>query len=125
MVNMGILAASLTKYNFTPSQFEELAALVRRRILSVSSPEMIYIFGSHARTSITGLSDLDIAIIFKNKDILKKEKKIILNSKLFLDYSTDLLFYSYDEFEKKSSLWGVSSIIKQEGKIIYDKRTEV
>jgi len=122
---MGILAESLSKYSLSDSQFKELACLVRARILSVCSPEFIYIFGSYARGSISGTSDLDLAIIFENKEILKKQKKLILNSKLFLDYSTDFLFFTREEFEKKSSLWGVCTIIKSEGKVIYDKRTEV
>lgn len=122
---MGILAASLSMHTVSDSQLEELACLIRTRILSVSSPEIIYIFGSYARGSISGTSDLDLAIIFENQELLKTQKKIILNSKLFLDYSTDLLFFSREEFEKKSSLWGVCTIIKNEGKIIYDKRTEI
>lgn len=122
---MGILAASLSMHSVSDAQFEELACLIRTRILSVSSPEVIYIFGSYARGSISGTSDLDLAIIFETQEILKIQKKRILNSKLFLDYSTDILFFTRDEFEKKSSLWGICTIIKNEGKIIYDKRTEV
>lgn len=122
---MSILAATLSKYLLTSSQYEELTSLIRTRILSISSPEMIYIFGSYARGTISGTSDLDLAIIFENQEQLIRQKKIILNSKLFLDYSTDLLFFTRDEFEKKSALGGVCTIIKNEGKIIYDKRTKI
>lgn len=122
---MGFLAASLTQCSFSASQFEELSKLVRNRIQSVSSPDLIIIFGSYARGKITGTSDLDIAILFNDRDTLRIQKKIILNSKLFLDYSSDILFYTCDDFEKKASLGGVCAIIKNEGIIIYDKRAKI
>lgn len=78
-----------------------MTKLVRERILSVSSPSKIYIFGSYAQGKISETSDIDIAILFENSDHLKKNKKLILNGKLFLNYSTDLLFFTLDEFKKK------------------------
>jgi predicted nucleotidyltransferase len=67
---MGILAANLSRPNLSVSQFEELASLVRNRILSVSSPQRIYIFGSYARGTPNEASDLDLAIIFENQELL-------------------------------------------------------
>lgn len=118
---MSILAATLSKYYLTSSQYEELTSLIRTRILSISSPEMIYIFGSYARGTISGTSDLDLAIIFENQEQLIRQKKIILNSKLFLDYSTDLLFFTRDEFEKKSALGAYAQSLKTKVKLFMTK----
>lgn len=122
---MGILSAHLSKSKLSPSQFENVAELVRSRILSVCAVERIYIFGSYARGTPNDLSDLDIAILFVDREQLKGNKKIILNSKLFLDYPVDFLFYSIDEFSQKAQVGGVCAVIQSEGKIIYDKRTKV
>jgi uncharacterized protein len=120
---MGYLASALTTQLINQSEFDSIAKIVRNRILSICEPERIYIFGSFARGRISKLSDLDIAIFFKTPLELKSKKKLILNSRLFLDYSTDILFYTTEEFEKRASVGGVCSIIQTEGKIIYDKRT--
>jgi predicted nucleotidyltransferase len=122
---MGILATNLSRLNLSASQFEEIATLVRNRIINISSPQRIYIFGSYARGTPMESSDLDLAIIFENQELLKKNKKILLTSKLFLDYSVDYLFYTADVFEMKAEIGGVCSVIKNEGKIIYDKRTKI
>lgn len=122
---MGILAATLKKRHLNSDQFESISRLVRERILSVSTPQIIYIFGSYARGLVSESSDLDIAIIFEKPEEVKEQKKRILNGKLFLDYSTDCLFFSKVDFEKKAQLGGVCLVIKAEGKIIYDQRTKV
>ncbi len=122
---MGKLSAQLAQINILPADFECLAANVRDRILSVSKPLRIYIFGSYARGTTHQFSDLDLAIVFASKEETKKFKKIILNSKLFLDVSVDYLFYSIDDFNKKAQTGGVSFIIKNEGKVIYDQGTKV
>lgn len=122
---MGKLSGQLSRLNLSQSQFDEIADLVRNRILSLCQPQRIYIFGSYARGTPHHFSDLDIAVIFeKNEDVIKG-KKIILRSKLFLDYSVDILFYSIDDFIKKAQTGGVCSLISSEGKIIYDQGTKV
>jgi predicted nucleotidyltransferase len=122
---MGLLASKLKNRNLIPTELNQLTKLVRERILSISSPTKIYIFGSYAQGKIRETSDVDIAILFDDSDYLKKNKKLILNSKLFLDYSTDLLFYTTSEFEKKSALGGVCAEIANKGIVIYDQRTEI
>lgn len=122
---MGILAAKLTKKNLHETDFNRLAVDVQERLLKVSSPEKIYIFGSFAAHKVSLASDLDIAILFSDVDQLKKYKKIILNGKLFLDFSTDLLFFTVKEFEKRSNVGGVCTEIANKGIVIYDKRTKI
>lgn len=122
---MGILAQKLTQKNISDEEFQSIAKMVRDRILSVSQPSQIIIFGSYARKNINELSDIDIAVLFPNKEIAKVEKKVIMNSKLFLDRTVDLLFYVKEEFNKKSQIGGVCTLIEKEGIIIYDQRAKV
>lgn len=122
---MGILAAKLAIHHISTAQFENIADAVRERLLSVCNPQMIYIFGSYGRGVVSSASDLDIAVIFEDSKDLIRQKKRVLNSKLFLDYSTDFLFFSAVDFENKAQIGGVCSLIKKEGKIIYDQRTKI
>jgi predicted nucleotidyltransferase len=122
---MGLLASKINKWDLAPTDLNQLTKLVRERILSVSSPSKIYIFGSYAQGRIRATSDIDIAVLFENTILLKKSKKLILNSKLFLDHSTDLLFYITSEFEKKSAVGGVCAEIANKGIVIYDQGTKI
>jgi predicted nucleotidyltransferase len=122
---MGMLSAKLKTYKLTEDEFAQLAKIVRERILSVAQPTQIYIFGSYARGVLHDASDLDISVVFESSELLKLQKAIILRSKLFIDYPTDMLFYLQSDFENKSEIGGVCAEIKREGKLIYDKRTKV
>lgn len=122
---MGFLAYKLSQKNVTNEDFQRLAADICQRLLKVSSPEKIYIFGSYATGKISEVSDLDIAILFSDKRQLIESKKKILNNKLFLDFFTDILFYTTQDFDKKSLIGGVCAEIYHKGIIIYDKGTKV
>lgn len=122
---MGILASKLTKSNLTNEDVNEISQEVIKRITSNSNPVLIYLFGSAADMSMTMTSDFDFAIIFLDDVDLKKEKKHILNMKLFPDIHLDLLFYKMSDFQRKSDIGGVCWEIKNRGKIIYDQRAKV
>ncbi len=122
---MGILASKLTKSKLTQQEITALSKEVIRRIVSNSNPLQVYIFGSATDQSMTMISDFDFAIIFSNETDLKKEKKHLLNLKLFPDINLDLLFFNVDDFDRKSKIGGVCWEIKNKGKIIYDQRAEV
>ena len=120
---MGILAQKLTQKLISDKDFQILAENIRKRILSVSQPSRIIIFGSYAQKTVHELSDIDIAILFSDKETAKNQKKTILNSKLFLDQFVDLIFYTEEDFTKKSQLGGVCTMIEKEGVVIYDQKT--
>ncbi len=122
---MGLLAAKLKKWTLSTDELEEVISLIKNRLLKVSAPERIYLFGSYSEGTIGATSDLDIAIVFSDVNKLKNERKIILNAHLFLDYSTDLLFFTLAEFNKKSAIGGVCYEITTKGVLIYDKGTKI
>lgn len=122
---MGTLSIKLNPKKLVDADYIRIEKEILARILSVSSPIQIIIFGSIAERTATENSDLDIAVLFSDAENLKKTKKIILNSNLFMDYSVDLLFYSIDTFEKKSRIGGICSEIKNKGKVLYDQRAKV
>lgn len=86
-----------------------------------STPEAVYLFGSAARGGMTTASDIDLAIIFETLGALKRERPIVLEkiARKNLGVPVDLLFFTKDEFNRKSSLGGVCMVIKDDGKQIY------
>lgn len=120
---MGFLASRLTSRKLTQSEIKDLSNSIVDRILRVSQPDQIYLFGSFATGQVTESSDIDVAVIYCDKEALKAQKKLILHSKLFLDHSIDFLFFSNLEFLEKSRVGGVCNEILNNGCLIYDKRT--
>ena len=122
---MGLLAQKLTPNKWTTAQLDQLSSNVVQRVCSVSSPRRIIWFGSSFRNEMNGLSDFDFAILFSDKESLKKGKKSILTKQLFTDINVDLLFYTTEEFNKKSHIGGICWEIHHSGKVIYDQRAEI
>lgn len=96
---MGILALKLTKSKPTQEEITAISKEVLHRIVSNSNPLLVYLFGSATDQSMTMISDFDFAILFSNETDLKKERKHLLNLKLFPDINLDLLFFNVDDFE--------------------------
>lgn len=119
---MGILAAKLLNSDIPPKKvdFDQLTS----KILSLVAPEKIIIFGSAKDALLSPLSDIDIAVLFADKASLLEGKKKILNSKIFNDIETDFLFYTIDQFNKKSQIGGVCFEIFHTGNVIYDKKSD-
>ncbi|RKX87883.1 MAG: nucleotidyltransferase domain-containing protein [Spirochaetes bacterium] len=73
-------------------------------LIKVYNPRSIYIFGSYAWGTPDGDSDLDFAVIVDESD-LDMASRIRLSSNELWDIGipTDILVYTKDEIERKSS----------------------
>lgn len=122
---MGYLASRLTALELHDEEIRSITEIIQNRILSVSKPNRIVLFGSAAAGRMSQASDFDVAIIFDDSADLKDKQKKILRANLFRDLDVDLLFFSDSEFARKSQVGGVCWEIERTGKVLYDQRTKV
>lgn len=99
---------------------QETLKSVVARIVSISHPEKIILFGSVARNEATSMSDIDLLVIKKHiqnkmQEIIQIKRELLSN-----DYSVDLILISEDEFEKKTEEgWTLYQNVKAEGLVLY------
>lgn len=101
---------------------EKLIAGVVKTIVKNFKPEMIILFGSHARGEATPDSDLDILVI-KESD-LRRDLRATEIDNLFAKrmFPMDIVVYTPDEVRRLKDLEG--SFIKdilENGEILYEK----
>ncbi len=94
-----------------------------RRILAISIPVRVYLFGSAARGEMTDMSDIDLLAIYSDETDLKLIRREYYASRRQVSVPVDMIFYTESEFARRAELGGVPMICKQEGKILYDKGT--
>ncbi|MCL4514975.1 MAG: nucleotidyltransferase domain-containing protein [Firmicutes bacterium] len=102
---------------------EELEQAVKVLSRSVM-PQKIYLFGSHAKSSANGESDIDLCIITetmgkRKNDIIREARKAISS---VLETPMDLLVYDLDEFSELARLnTTFEHKILQEGILLYEQ----
>jgi len=97
-----------------------LRALIEK-ILSVSQPEAIWLFGSAARGTAQQGSDLDLAIVYTSAAEALVAKRAVYGLAPLSEWSVDLLFFDRATFEAKKRVGGVCFVIQEEGRIVYRK----
>jgi predicted nucleotidyltransferase len=91
---------------------------------SLGPIQRIILFGSGARGQLTEASDLDFALIFESDQDKSAFKKIALTSRRPHDIPVDFLFYTQNEFDAKLARGGTAEIIADEGRVVFDSRSE-
>ena len=86
--------------------------------------QRIILFGSGARGELTEASDLDFALIFENDRDKLAFKKAALTSPRPHQVPIDFLFYTQSEFDAKLARGGTAEIIADEGRVVFDSRSE-
>ena len=89
-------------------------------ILAASTPDRVYVFGSAARHQLTEDSDLDFAIVFANESELNIQQKAISQRRRPDMWPRDLLFFTAEEFDRKSQVGGVCMIIVEDGRLVFE-----
>jgi len=101
---------------------EELLKDIVQRILTVTQPDKIILFGSYARGDADEYSDLDILII-QPSDLPRYKRSIPIRLALLGVFpSKDIVVYTPKEVEewKSVSMSFIATVLK-EGKILYEK----
>ena len=91
------------------------------RILAVTRPDKIILFGSAATGTMTSDSDIDLLIVQNDSTDRQQAYKQICEALWDIDYPFDILFIDTDWFEKSKDVFGgIAYPAHKEGKVIYD-----
>ena len=98
-------------------------------IIDKLSPEKIYLFGSYAKGSPSGDSDLDFLII-KKTNLPKHRRALPLyelgkTARIGLPIGVDFIVYTPEEFkQKESDRNSLAGEVLRTGKVVYAKTAE-
>jgi predicted nucleotidyltransferase len=91
-------------------------------ILAQASPVEIILFGSAANYEMTDASDVDLIVIFANKDERDMARQRLFKSRPKDDWPHDLLLLTKEEFLKSAAQGGGAAYVaQQEGRTIFPK----
>lgn len=104
-----------------PINFEDPLQEALSRILAVSSPNRIILFGSQARGDVDAGSDIDLMVIEPTAESPAQEAARLYRAVGWVGMGVDILVYSESEFALRSSVPG--TVLHQaltEGMVVYD-----
>lgn len=102
---------------------EELLKDIVQRILEVTQPEKIILFGSYARGDATEESDIDLLVI-QHSDLPRHKRATPIRLALRgLFPSKDIVVYTPEEVEewKAASTSFIASVLR-EGRVLYERK---
>jgi len=99
---------------------------IKRRILGVSDPEQIILFGSYARGNYGPDSDLDLLVVMKDVKSTRQESNRLRRSLRGLLMPVDILVATPEQLQKHRKTVGlIYRSLLEEGIVIYERgRTE-
>ncbi len=100
---------------------ESLVAEIVRRILTVTRPDKVILFGSAATGSMNRESDIDLLVIEPNPGDVREESVRLYAALTRLRYPVDVLVMSADRFEEtKQVIGGLAYPANKYGRVIYE-----
>ncbi len=100
---------------------EQIIQEIVRRILSVTQPDKIILFGSAATGNMTRDSDIDLLIVESNPGHPRKESVRIRTSLRGMGYPFDVIVITSEWFEaSKNVIGGIAYPANTYGRVIYD-----
>ncbi len=100
----------------------ELNKEIVRRIVRVSDPEEIVLFGSHARGDASPESDIDLMVVKSGVQHRRKEAVKIYRALLGLGVPIDIIVATPEILEKYKDRWSlIYHKVLKEGKTIYER----
>ncbi|MGC9454153.1 MAG: nucleotidyltransferase domain-containing protein [Phycisphaerae bacterium] len=100
---------------------EQTVREIVRRILSVTRPDKIILFGSAATGEMTADSDVDLLIVEPDIPDRRAEYVRVRRALGGLKYPFDILFISTDRFERsKDVIGGLAYPADKYGRVIYE-----
>ena len=95
---------------------------ITRRLLGVSDPERIILFGSYARGDHSPDSDLDLLVVIEGINAPRKESNRLRRSLRGLLIPVDILVTTPENLEQyKDSVGLIYRSALSEGKVIYER----
>ena len=112
-----IMADTQTTTRMDDALIEEIV----RRVLTVTTPDKIILFGSAATGEMTRDSDIDLLIVERGPIDRREEYVRIRQALGDMGHPFDILFISADWFEaSKNVIGGIAYPAYKYGKVIYD-----
>lgn len=100
---------------------QQLVDEIVRRILAVTHPDKIILFGSAVTGNMTQDSDIDLLIVKKTLGDRSKEYVRIRRAVGDVGYPVDILFITTDWYEdSKNVIGGIAYPAHKHGKVIYE-----
>jgi predicted nucleotidyltransferase len=100
---------------------EKLTHEIVRRVLSVSKPERIILFGSAATGQMTRDSDIDLLIVEPSPSEIRRESVVIGNALRGLGFPFDVIVIGTERFEETKEIFGgIAYPADKYGKVIYE-----
>lgn len=100
---------------------DKMIQKIVERILSVTQPDKIILFGSAATDQMTRDSDIDLLIVEPDTSKQRDEYVRIVKALWDVDYPFDILFINTQWFEQsKEVIGGIAHPAHKYGKVIYD-----
>jgi predicted nucleotidyltransferase len=103
---------------------ESLIAEIVRRILTVTKPDKVILFGSAATGSMARDSDIDLLVIEANPGDVREESVRLYAALTLLEYPVDVMVMSTERFEEtKEVIGGLAYPANKYGRVIYEAAT--
>jgi len=103
--------------DISDSLFQEIV----RRIVSVSDPDRIIVFGSAARGELTPDSDIDLLVLQSSAPDVMRQRVRLRESLRGLGVPFDVIVMSTERFEEsKSVIGGIAYPAHKYGRVIYE-----
>lgn len=100
---------------------KELIEEIVKRVLAVSKPDKIILFGSAATGKMTSDSDIDLLVIESEPGDRREESVSIHNVLRGLGYPFDVIVISTEWFEEsKGVIGGIAYPANRYGRVIYE-----
>ena len=100
---------------------ESLLQKIVRRMLEVSQPDRIILFGSAARGQMTADSDIDLLVLESSPDEPRQESVRLRNALRGLGYPFDVMVMATERFEEtKEIIGGLAYPANKYGRVIYE-----
>lgn len=112
---MQVSYLNLIAQKLTSSEQENLVRRLKEEILSLITPLRIILFGSAARREMTVGSDLDVIVIVRDPQEVKKTFKLLSQVSRKLEWPVDFLVYDSETYARKAAGGGVCQIAEEEG----------
>jgi uncharacterized protein len=102
----------------SPEIFDEIV----RRILSICSPEQVYLFGSHARGEARSDSDIDLLVVANNVVAPRRESVRLRLALRGLGVPVDVIVTTPQQLERyRDSIGLIYRPALREGKLLYER----
>jgi len=109
-----------------PKNNAEFLPEITRRILSVSAPERIILFGSYARGDFGPDSDLDLLVVMPGVQFPRSESTRLRRALRGLLVPVDIVVVTPQQIERYRNTMGfIYRSAIAEGKVIYERPTAI